>query len=250
MSAPVPTTVQLQPPGEPTAPLVDPPSSPASSEAPLEDPLPDPLDDPLLLEAPPSSELPPLLDPLLPPDEPLLDPLDDPLLLEPPSSELPPLLDPLLLPLDELLLESLPLSVAPLSVAPLSCAPLSCAPLSVVTPLSVVVLPSAAPASVVEELQTPFSHSSSVPHAVPLGALGLEHVPLDGSHVPATWHSPGAGQVTGLDPVHTPAWHVLVVKQWLVPVHVVPAGSLENAVVDVPGAHTRHALAESTVPDA
>jgi len=24
--------------------------------------------------------------------------------------------------------------------------------------------------------------------AVPIGACGLEHIPVDGSHVPATWH--------------------------------------------------------------
>src|SRR5437870_2230688 len=44
-------------------------------------------------------------------------------------------------------------------------------------------------------------------HVVPSGAAGLEHAPVDGSHVPATWHASAAVHVTGLAPVHTPATH-------------------------------------------
>ena len=42
-------------------------------------------------------------------------------------------------------------------------------------------------------------------HAVPLGAAGFEHWPVEGSHVPATWHWSLAVQITGFAPVHTPA---------------------------------------------
>ena len=44
-------------------------------------------------------------------------------------------------------------------------------------------------------------------HEVPSAAAGFEHVPLAGSHVPATWHASLAVHVTGLDPVHVPATH-------------------------------------------
>jgi hypothetical protein len=50
-------------------------------------------------------------------------------------------------------------------------------------------------------------------HAVPFGAAGFEQVPVEGLHVPATWHASLAAQVTGLEPVHTPAWHVSVCVQ-------------------------------------
>jgi hypothetical protein len=33
---------------------------------------------------------------------------------------------------------------------------------------------------------------------------GLEHVPVDGSHVPATWHWSEAVQTTGFEPTHVP----------------------------------------------
>jgi hypothetical protein len=46
--------------------------------------------------------------------------------------------------------------------------------------------------------------------AVPSGALGFEQVPLVGLQTPASWQASGAGQVTGLPPVHTPIWQVSV----------------------------------------
>src|SRR5436309_680749 len=53
-------------------------------------------------------------------------------------------------------------------------------------------------------------HALASSHAVPLGFAGLEHVPVAGSQVPASWHWSGAGQVTGFAPVHAPAWQVSV----------------------------------------
>ena len=59
-------------------------------------------------------------------------------------------------------------------------------------------------------------------HVMPLGALlGVEHVPVDGLHVPATLHV-GAVHVTGLEPVHTPVWQVSVCVQALPSSHPVP----------------------------
>src|SRR5439155_1657492 len=41
--------------------------------------------------------------------------------------------------------------------------------------------------------------------AAPSGFAGLEHVPVAGSQVPATWHWSAAAQTTGFVPVHVPA---------------------------------------------
>jgi len=40
---------------------------------------------------------------------------------------------------------------------------------------------------------------------VPFEAVGFEHVPVVGLHVPTTWHWSLAVQLTGLEPVQTPA---------------------------------------------
>jgi hypothetical protein len=40
-------------------------------------------------------------------------------------------------------------------------------------------------------------------HVVPFEAVGFEHAPVDGLHVPATWHWSDAVQVTGV-PTHVP----------------------------------------------
>ena len=100
-------------------------------------------------------------------------------------------------------------------------------------------------------VQTSFAVQAIVSlHAVPFGAVGLVHCPLEGLHVPATWHGSSAVQVTELVPWQAPAWQLPPPKHGLPGLHVVPFGALENPVVDVPGAHTRHTLAGSTVPDA
>ena len=43
---------------------------------------------------------------------------------------------------------------------------------------------------------------------VPLGFVGLEHMPVAGMHELAVWHWSRAAQVTGFAPVHVPAWQV------------------------------------------
>src|SRR2546422_520875 len=42
--------------------------------------------------------------------------------------------------------------------------------------------------------------------ALPLAFTGLEHVPVVGEQVPATWHWSEAVQATGLLPAQTPLW--------------------------------------------
>src|SRR5208283_4637668 len=58
-------------------------------------------------------------------------------------------------------------------------------------------------------VQTPAWHefrSQGLPslQVVPSGAAGLEHVPLPGSHVPATWHWSLAVHAIGFEPVQVP----------------------------------------------
>ena len=63
-----------------------------------------------------------------------------------------------------------------------------------------------------EPVQTPlaqayvWSHGFEPVQFVPSVAVGLEHVPLDGSQVPATWQASDAVQTTGFEPVQVPPW--------------------------------------------
>ena len=59
-------------------------------------------------------------------------------------------------------------------------------------------------------------------HAAPFALFGFEHAPVCGSHVPTTWHWSEALHVTGLAPVHTPAWHVSVCVHALPSLHEAP----------------------------
>jgi hypothetical protein len=70
-------------------------------------------------------------------------------------------------------------------------------------------------------------------HAVPFVAVGLEHAPVLGLHVPAAWHWSLAMHVTGLPPVHVPLWHVSDWVQALPSLHEVPfiAVGFEHAPV-------------------
>ena len=70
-------------------------------------------------------------------------------------------------------------------------------------------------------------------HAVPFGRAGLEQTPLEGLQLPAAWQASPATQVTGLDPVHAPLWHVSVWVHAFPSLHVVPfaAAGFEHAPV-------------------
>jgi hypothetical protein len=62
-------------------------------------------------------------------------------------------------------------------------------------------------------------------HPVPSGAVGLEQVPLAGSQAPTVWQASLAEQVTGLDPVQAPDWHVSVWVHALPSLQAVPFGA-------------------------
>jgi hypothetical protein len=53
-----------------------------------------------------------------------------------------------------------------------------------------------------------WKHALFPVHAVPSGAVGLEHWPVAGLQVPAWWHGSLAVHVTWLPAVQTPDWHV------------------------------------------
>jgi hypothetical protein len=60
-------------------------------------------------------------------------------------------------------------------------------------------------------------------HAVPSALAGaFEHIPVAGSHVPASWHESGAMQVTAVPPVQVPVWHASPVVHRLPSSQVVP----------------------------
>jgi hypothetical protein len=88
--------------------------------------------------------------------------------------------------------------------------------------------------------QTPFAQAPGVPpfmHAVPSISFGLEQVPVAGAQVPATWHWSSAVQVTGLAPVHAPAWHVSLVVHALLSLQAAPFALFGFEQVPFAGLH-------------
>ena len=102
--------------------------------------------------------------------------------------------------------------------------------------------------------------------AVPSGAAWLEHCPVPGLHVPATWHWSEAVHTTGLEPVHAPLWQVSVWVQALLSLQALPLGgcwvgaqaravvadaghvALVHLFADDPGAQVRaHAIPDHQV---
>ena len=89
--------------------------------------------------------------------------------------------------------------------------------------------------------QLPPVHTSFEVHAlpslqlVPSATAGLEHAPVEVSHVPATWHGSLAAHVTGFDPTHAPALHASVCVHALPSLQPVPsaAAGFEHAPVEV-----------------
>lgn len=70
--------------------------------------------------------------------------------------------------------------------------------------------------------------------AVPFASVGFEQVPFEGLQVPAEWHWSSDVQVTGFEPVQTPAWHESVCVQAFPSLHAVPfarAGLEQSPVV-------------------
>jgi hypothetical protein len=64
------------------------------------------------------------------------------------------------------------------------------------------------------------------PHEEPFGFGGSEHCPLEGLHVPASWHWSLATQVTGVPGVQVPLWHVSEPLHWSPSAQEVPFGLL------------------------
>ena len=59
-------------------------------------------------------------------------------------------------------------------------------------------------------------------HVVPLAAIGFEHCPVLGLHVPAAWHWSDGVHVTWLPAVQVPAWHASLRSHALPSLHAVP----------------------------
>jgi hypothetical protein len=69
---------------------------------------------------------------------------------------------------------------------------------------------------------------------VPSALLGFEQTPVPGLQVPAAWHWSRAAHVTGLAPVHVPAWQVSVCVQKLPSLQDVPSALLGFVQTPVP----------------
>src|SRR5437016_4987262 len=80
-------------------------------------------------------------------------------------------------------------------------------------------------------------HAFPSSHMVPLGLVGLEHTPLDGSHTPASWHWSPALQTTGSRPVQTPAWQVSLRVHAFPSSHATPSGLVGLEQTPVAGLH-------------
>jgi hypothetical protein len=100
--------------------------------------------------------------------------------------------------------------------------------------------PGAGQARTVPEHVPPEQESSTVQefpssHPVPSAWLPYTQLPVVGLHVPGVWHGPGAGQITGLVPVHTPLWQVSLWVQRLPSLHTAPL-TLVGALMHRPSA--------------
>jgi hypothetical protein len=92
-------------------------------------------------------------------------------------------------------------------------------------------------------VQVPAWHESVCVHEllslqlVPFGAVGFEHAPVDGLHVPATWQESDAAHATGFEPAHVPLWHESVCVHELSSLQAVPFGAAGFEQVPVDGLH-------------
>ena len=92
-------------------------------------------------------------------------------------------------------------------------------------------------------VHTPAWHVSFCVHAfpslqlVPLAAVGFEHAPVLGLHVPATWHASLAAHVTGFEPVHTPDWQESLWVHAFPSLQLVPFGAVGFEHAPVLGLH-------------
>jgi|SRR5580692_10166536 hypothetical protein len=87
--------------------------------------------------------------------------------------------------------------------------------------------------------ESPWVHTLLSVHELPFVAGGFEQTPEPGSHTPGTWHWSLAVQVTGVEPVQTPATHASVCVQALPSLHALP---LRGVFTHVPVAPLQLAL--------
>ena len=74
-------------------------------------------------------------------------------------------------------------------------------------------------------------------HVVPFALAGFEQVPVEVSHVPASWHWSLAVHVTGLLPTQVPAWQLSDCVHAFPSLHVVPLGAVAFEHAPVPVSH-------------
>ncbi len=80
-------------------------------------------------------------------------------------------------------------------------------------------------------------HASLSSQLVPLPTAGSLHTPVPGSQVPVVWHWSLAVQVTGFEPVHTPAWQVSVCVHASPSSQAAPLAAAGSLQTPVPGSH-------------
>jgi hypothetical protein len=68
-------------------------------------------------------------------------------------------------------------------------------------------------------------HSDESSQAVPLVFGGFTQVPVASLQAPATWQTPGGGQVTGVPGAQAPFWHVSCPLHFVPSSHAVPLGN-------------------------
>lgn len=75
-------------------------------------------------------------------------------------------------------------------------------------------------------------------HGEPLALAGLEHTPVAGLQVPASWHWSGKAHVTALAPTQAPAWQVSACVHALLSLHIVPFAAGAATHTPMPALHT------------
>ena len=81
-------------------------------------------------------------------------------------------------------------------------------------------------------------HPSPSLQLLPFALFGFEQVPVAVLHTPASWHWSSAVHVTGLAPMHAPAWHVSTVVQPFPSLHALPSARTGFEHTPVVESHT------------
>ena len=84
---------------------------------------------------------------------------------------------------------------------------------------------------------SPIVQASPSVHVVPLTFAGFEHAPVDGLHVPASWHWSSAVHATGAPGTQVPVWHASPTVQASSSLQAVPLGFAGFEHAPVAGLH-------------